>query len=538
MPSFVPPSSDSRSAYYESATRLLRWASIALVLATASYSGLQAVTVYSTIAAAVIYNSLRYSTTLLENRVFASSAFSLTVDHLVAFVLILATGGLASPYVPFLYLLMIAAAYDLGGTGLLVIGTVQWAIAFVAWVFVGPMSVRQLLVTWAFSIFSGLLTWFWIRSELDQHSELMSAEVTAEAERQRLLTLINSLASAVLEIDAQGRVHLYNGAALELLNTNRDINGQPLAELLKLRDEHHEAVDIMDLLHSLKQPLSRRDLSVEAGDGTLLALDISFSPILVSSVSSGQGWIMVMSDITKQKTIEEERDEFISVVSHELRTPVAIAEANLSTALLPGFAKIESKASQLIEQAHQNMVFLGLLIKDLSTLAKAERRDQKVEFEAVSIPGLLDEVNTNFRAQAEGKGLHWSVEVDEGLEETLSSHYVLTEILQNFVSNAIKYTQKGAIVVSAKKTEGGIRLAVSDTGIGIAVGDKKHMFEKFYRAEDYRTRQTAGTGLGLYITRKLAARIGSKIDFESRVNSGSTFWVDVPQVSAKTPQTA
>ena len=532
-PTLLPPTGANRSVYYESATRLLRWACIALVLGTASYSGLQAVTVYITVAVAVIYNALRYSSALLSNRYFASSAFSLSVDHLVAAVLIMTTGGLASPYVPLLYLLMVGAVYDLGLNGLIVLGVVQWAIAFMAWLSVGPMSVRSLVITWAFSIFTGFLTWFWTRSELEEHNELVTAEVAAEAERQRLLTLINSLASAVLELDATGRVHLYNGAALELLNTNRDINGQAADKLLKLRDEHHEAVDLMDLLRSLGQPLLRRDLSLEADDGTLLALEISFSPVLASSISSGQGWILVMTDITKQKTIEEERDEFISVVSHELRTPVAIAEANLSTALMPGFAKIEDKASQLLEQAHQNMVFLGLLIKDLSTLAKAERRDQKVEFEAVSIPALLSEVDTNYRSQAEGKGLHWSLEVDEGVGDTLSSRYVLAEILQNFVSNAIKYTQKGAIVVSAKKTSNGIRLAVSDTGIGIAAGDKKHMFEKFYRAEDYRTRQTAGTGLGLYITRKLAARVGAKIDFESRVNSGSTFWIDVPLVAAK-----
>lgn len=522
----------NRAAYYESVTRWVRWACIALVLLTSSYTGLQAIAIYFTAVAAAVYNTLRYSSTLVSNRIFGSAAFNLTVDHTLAFVVILVTGGVNSPYLPLFFLIMIAAAYSLSLEGLLTVAAVQWVLVFSAWV-MHPASLRQLLVTWGFTALTGLLTWLWTRSELDQHRDMMASQIAAEAERQRLMTLINSLTSAVVELDAGGHIRLYNGAALELLNTNRDITGRPVTDLLKLQDDHHQPVDLLKLLRSLSKPLSRRDLSIAAEDGTLLALDVSLSPILSSSLSSGEGWILVMADITKQKTIDEERDEFISVVSHELRTPVAIAEANLSTALLPGFAKIEDKALQLIDQAHQNMVFLGLLIKDLSTLAKAERRDQKVEFEQVSIPALLHEVDTNYRGQAEGKGLHWSVEVDEGVGETLSSHYVLAEILQNFVSNSIKYTQKGAIVVSAKRTEKGIRLAVSDTGIGIAAGDKKHMFEKFYRAEDFRTRQTTGTGLGLYITHKLARRIGASIDFESRLNSGSTFWIDVPLVSAK-----
>lgn len=523
----------SRKAYYESATRWVRWACIVLVITTAHYSGLQAITVYLTAAVAAAYNALRYSSYLLSNRVFGAFTFNMAVDHALAFVVIVASGGVSSPYLPLFYLIMIAAAYSLSLTGLITVAAAQWLLALISWAAAGPASPRQLFIVWGFTALTGLLAWLWTRSELEEHSEMMASQIAAEAERQRLMTLINSLGNAVLELDPAGRIRLYNGAALELLNTNRDITGREAAGLIRLQDEHHQAVDLMDLLHSLNKPMSRRDLSIAAEDGSLLALDMSLSPILASSMSAGSGWIVVLSDITKQKTIDEERDEFISVVSHELRTPIAIAEANLSTALLPGFAKIEDKALQLISQAHENMVFLGLLIKDLSALAKAERRDQKVEFETVSIPALLHEVDTNYRRQAEDKGLRWNVEVDESIGDTISSHYVLTEILQNFVSNSIKYTPGGAVTVSAKRTAKGIRLAVSDTGIGIAAGDKKHMFEKFYRAEDFRTRQTAGTGLGLYLTRRLAARIGASIDFESRLNSGSAFWIDLPLVSTK-----
>lgn len=368
-----------------------------------------------------------------------------------------------------------------------------------------------------------------------KYNELMLKRHRASAntnspEHQRLLALINSFDSAVIATDADGRVTLYNGSALELLDTNKELTGQLVGDLLKLVDQHHRSINLEERLPKLHEPLVTRDWLLKQTDGSLTNLELNITPIIAPAPAKPGGWVIVFSDITEQKSLEEERQDFISVISHELRTPVAIVEANLSTALLPNFVKIDAQARELITQAHNNVVFLGLLIRDLASLAKTERHDHPIEMETVNIPELMSEIETNYHPQATAKHLSFAVKVDEGVTDISSSKYVLTELLQNFISNALKYTEKGGLTVTATKEGQSLRLGVADTGIGISAKDKHHLFEKFFRAEDKRVTEIVGTGLGLYLTQKLAAQVGGTIGFTSQLGKGSNFWVELPLI--------
>jgi two-component system phosphate regulon sensor histidine kinase PhoR len=106
------------------------------------------------------------------------------------------------------------------------------------------------------------------------------------------------------------------------------------------------------------------------------------------------------------------------------------------------------------------------------------------------------------------------------------------EILQNFITNAIKYTAEGSVMIKAVSDPKGARFAISDTGIGISKADQEKVFDKFFRSEDYRTRQAKGTGLGLYVTVKLTRLIHAEIELTSELNKGSTFTVFVPNLAA------
>jgi signal transduction histidine kinase len=266
-------------------------------------------------------------------------------------------------------------------------------------------------------------------------------------------------------------------------------------------------------------------------------LDLTISPVHGLDFGSSQtgGYMVVFHDITKQKSLEEERDEFISVTSHELRTPLAIAEANLSTALLPGFAKIDPKAVTLLNQTHDNIVFLSQLIEDLASLARAERDSIKLDRNIVNLKTLVDELVRDYRPSAQAKGLELDLEADPKVKTVYTSEHELREMLQNFITNAIKYTDKGRVTLSLTGHTDTAVVSVSDTGIGISASDKTKIFGKFYRSEDYRTRKTGGTGLGLYITKKLAERLGMKINFTSRLNHGSTFSVAIPYRDVPAP---
>jgi signal transduction histidine kinase len=117
----------------------------------------------------------------------------------------------------------------------------------------------------------------------------------------------------------------------------------------------------------------------------------------------------------------------------------------------------------------------------------------------------------------------------------MSTERHIQEILQNYLTNAIKYSETGTVHLQAAKAQnGGVVFSVKDTGIGISPKDQKYLFTKFFRVEDYRTRKTSGTGLGLYLCRELAARIGAKVWCDSKLNEGSTFYLEVPPFSGET----
>ena len=147
---------------------------------------------------------------------------------------------------------------------------------------------------------------------------------------------------------------------------------------------------------------------------------------------------------------------------------------------------------------------------------------------------VLDQLKQDYRQDAENKGLDIKIKKPKKLHSILSSELYIHEILQNFMTNAIKYTKEGTITIGAQVGERiSITFWVKDSGIGISKSDQKKLFDKFFRSEDYRTRETGGTGLGLYITGKLADRVSGNIRFESELNKGSTFYLDVPPIGAR-----
>jgi len=145
------------------------------------------------------------------------------------------------------------------------------------------------------------------------------------------------------------------------------------------------------------------------------------------------------------------------------------------------------------------------------------------------VPALIRDLAANYTPQAKAKGLAFKTDTD-GAKILQSSKLYVREILQNFITNALKYTEKGSIELSAKAMEHGVQFLVRDTGIGISKGDQEKLFDKFFRSEDFRTRKTNGTGLGLYVTLKLAGLLHADIDVRSELDKGSTFSIFIPDL--------
>lgn len=351
-------------------------------------------------------------------------------------------------------------------------------------------------------------------------------------DHQRLTSLINSMADAVIAVDPHSRVMLFNAAALSILDVNTIRIGSHLETLLKPINKNNQTVDIVKMIVSAKVPVTSRDLRLKYTDGSLINLYLSIAPVRLGYGKSGQqGFVLLLRDITREKSLEEERDEFISVVSHELRTPIAIAEGNIGNAEFLSQKSGDLQAiRQALSEAHHQVLFLADMINDLSTLSRAERGKLEVEIESIDVKGLVAELAKNYEPQAAAKGLKLTHKLDSGLGNLNSSRLYVREILQNFITNAVKYTAKGSIAIEAQTLPDGVCFLVKDTGIGISKGDQEHVFDKFFRSEDFRTRQANGTGLGLYVTMKLASLIHAQIELESELDKGSVFKISIPNL--------
>lgn len=357
-------------------------------------------------------------------------------------------------------------------------------------------------------------------------------KTAAEVEHQRLTSLINSMADAVVAVDEKAKVALYNGAALNIFDVNNIKIGSELEDLFKPLDKNNQAVDIVGLIKVTNTPYTSRDFKLKYADGSTISLYLSIAPVRLGYGERGQsGYVLLLRDITREKSLEEERDEFISVVSHELRTPIAIAEGNISNAEFIAKKGGDAEAiKQALKEAHSQVLFLADMINDLSTLSRAERSKLQIDIEAINVHDLVMNLANSYIPQAEAKHLKLKTSLDPKLEVLYSGQLYVKEILQNFITNAIKYTSKGAIAIEAEAVPGGVKFSVSDTGIGISKGDQERVFDKFFRSEDYRTRLVNGTGLGLYVTVKLARLINAEIDLKSELNRGSVFSVVVPNL--------
>lgn len=351
---------------------------------------------------------------------------------------------------------------------------------------------------------------------------------STQIDHNRLIALINSLSDGFVAVDETGKVELSNGVALNLLDTN-SLDGKMLADAMPLLGADASPVNVLSLVGSDKSNFVSRDLRLKYRDGTIINLYVNISSVRAGFGSySRNGFVILFRDITKEKQAEDERDEFISVASHELRNPVAIAEGGLSNSLLLAEKSDASDAlKQVLKSAHEQILFLSNLINDLAMVSRADREKLAAIAEEFDAEEVITSLQADYQSQAAKKGLELIV-LPASLPKLVGSKLYTREILQNLITNAIKYTEKGKITLSASADERLVRLIVSDSGIGISKTEQEKLFSKFFRSQDSRVRNINGTGLGLYVSQKLAKLMGGSISMSSDLDKGSTFTLSLP----------
>ena len=459
----------------------------------------------------------------------------------VATTTIITSGGVVSPFLVMWIIVAIFAGFFgaiiLGIMGLLVIlqiiaTSVQQGINIqfiIGYLFFGFLPLIFSLVLWI------------RRQKTDDNTSNLENRLSAVESKSDVV--INAIDDGVLAISKDGNIELINPSAQQIIGWDQgDALGLNWKSVLKLVTS--DGKDVEDLENPIAQSLSKNQ---PTHNDKLFLLTSSEKRILVSIVSSpvgtdGEGIIVVFRDITKEKAEEREQAEFISTASHEMRTPVASIEGYLGLALNPATAHIDEKARDFITKAHESAQHLGRLFQDLLDISKVEDGRMKNNPKIINVNEFLKDIFDGLATKASEKQLNYIFMpdiIDEGKEKSLQPIFYANidpdhfrEVVSNLIENAIKYTPSGEVVVNVTGDDKQISVSVKDSGIGIPAEDIPHLFQKFYRVDNSDTREIGGTGLGLYLSRRLAEAMSGNLRVESKYKEGSTFYLEIPRMSS------
>ncbi|AVR00996.1 cell wall metabolism sensor histidine kinase WalK [Oceanobacillus iheyensis] len=357
----------------------------------------------------------------------------------------------------------------------------------------------------------------------DLNSRLKHSYATIEEERRKLSSVLSNMSDGVIATDNAGAVTLMNDAAGRLIGHDPDdIIGELLIDVLQLEDK---IVDITELQESGSMII---DFSSEEEEFLVKA---NFSTV-ADDEEEITGFITVISDVTEQEKVEQERRDFVSNVSHELRTPLTTMRSYIE-ALTDGAWKDKEIAPKFLDVAQNETDRMIRMVNDLLQLSKMDAKEyplQKERTEFVSyFHHIIDrfEMNTPehitlHRDLPRGKYLVW-LDKDK-----------MTQVLDNIISNAIKYSPEGGTIqLKVENNRHHILVSIQDQGMGIAYDKLEKIFERFYRADKARTRKLGGTGLGLAIAKELVEVHHGKIWAKSVEGKGTTIFFTLPLMNKK-----
>lgn len=461
--------------------------------------------------------------------------------------LIVGSGGATSPFIA-LWILLCVFAGIFGGYGLvpLFIAVTAFLVVSVVGQGTGKSSIVTLALAGEIPLIASYIIWHSRSSSGDQSKDkayrALASELSQVAGKSEVV--INAITDGVIALDGQGVIQLINPAAQQIIGWGKqDAINLNYKSVLKLADQ--KGTDVDDAQDPVSQVLATNK---EVSTDKLMLITNSGKKLMVSLVISpvgqiGTGVIVVFRDITHEQEENRQQAEFISTASHEMRTPVASIEGYLGLALNPATAQIDEKARDFITKAHESAQHLGRLFQDLLDVSRADdgrlsnnpKVVDMVQFTADIVQGLTP------KAEAKGLRMHYKPLPSGAAERPLGRQlnpvfYAnldndhLREVIANLVENAIKYTPQGDVTVDVGGDSEHVVVSIADSGIGIPKEDQAHLFQKFYRVDNSDTREIGGTGLGLYLCRRLTEAMNGRIWVESEYRRGSTFFVEFPRL--------
>lgn len=334
----------------------------------------------------------------------------------------------------------------------------------------------------------------------------------------KLGSLFQSMSEALVFCNDQWVIDQANPAFYRLFALKERAEGKTLMEVLR-----------EEALKSLFEKAIREKQKIEE-EITLfkfkpkLALKVQAIPVQEKGF---EGVIGILRDQTRTKELEKSRQEFVANVSHELKTPLTSIRGYTET-LLSGALNKSETAERFVKKIHHHAKTLQRLIEELLDLSQLEAGRLKVELQKLSINNLIENCLEEFEEEFQKKDISLVFEKSGDLK-ILGEASFIQQILFNLLQNSLNYTSEGGQVkITVNPKDKLAQVQVSDTGIGISPEDLPHVFERFWRADKARSRESGGTGLGLAIVKHLTQSMEGKVEVQSETGKGSTFMVSLP----------
>jgi len=351
---------------------------------------------------------------------------------------------------------------------------------------------------------------------LNQMSDELSQKISQiSQEKSQLDSVLSSMLEGVLAVDSSGKVLLVNEALAQILKLNSSFYGRPYYELIRNPELNQFVQEVLADPEEKQKEVSffqpeERDFMVQSA--------------LVEQKKKGSiSLLFVFHDITELKRTERVRKDFVANVSHELRTPLTSIKGYVE-ALRDGAISDPEKSLQFLSIISQHTDRMNKIVTDLLQLSRIESKDFILKIEPFFLKELLDEVSSTLKSSSEEKSQTLEIDLPSPSLKVSADRHWITQALTNLVDNAIKYTpEKGKIKIEARDKGESIEIAVIDNGIGIPQKDLPRIFERFYRVDKGRSRESGGTGLGLSIVKHIFEASGGKVEVKSQEGKGSEF---------------
>jgi len=506
-------------------------------------------------AVLLVYRILLYRSIRLRAGILAASLILCFTFIMLLVSLIHSTGKLHSPY-HLVWMIMVfwsnifGPMAVVGFSFLTTLYLILVATEVPGEVTLDPVSIAAVFLVYLIG-FIGHLVWKreYVYGGTDQIAQLTGA---LQSKQQQAEILIQSIADGIIVTDTEGKINLMNPAAAAMtewpIKEGVGIDVRSVTKFTTEKDTELPASDhpFQQILLN-KQPIEQI-LMLTGRSGKKQTVSLAVSPVALPGSQQFTGVVAVIRDISAQRAQEQQRAEFISTASHEMRTPVAAIEGYLALAMNDKVSKIDSKARSYLEKAHSSTQHLGKLFQDLLTSAKAEDGRLVSHPTVVEMGAFVDQMVEALRFSAEKKGLLMDYTVGAAPSASQSGlgakvvrplYYVhvdpdrLREVVTNIFDNAVKYTPSGRISLGLTGNNEVVQVFVRDTGPGIPAEDVPHLFQKFYRVDSSATRTIGGTGLGLFICKKIVELYKGRIWAESELGKGSTFYINLPRLSTQ-----